>query len=389
MKHRVQKASILGAAFAAVLSLTAFAGVASATPAKLKAQEYPASLSGETGEYQVLGTVVGAVDCDTSLAGSIEGQAQSFAADFSGECQSFSSWHEIEANECQVEPNPYWETYAIGPEGCGPMTVQVGFCQISIPAQGGLEAEYETVAGSPSTVKMTSLTESLTYSTGPSFCSGYNNKTLASGKLLGSWTLSAENSGEEAQDLSLREGVYDSIFEAETYPVELSGSQGMGEVFGTEAGAVECEVASTGSLSEEWEPLVLAPSYSGCEAFSYLNATVDANGCTVMYQGTLNHEARIECPEGEAITITAAFCAIEIPAQTGLSTVGYENTSVEGHGAIEVTPEISGLTYEVTKDGLFCKFNGKGTRTDGTMVGTTTVVGADEAEQPVNIRVNG
>lgn len=384
----MRRVRIVGLLAIAALALTSFPSLASATPGKLAAEQYPASLASSGGNEQSLTTVIGMIGCNTSLVSSIAGEASNFDASLSGTCSSFGSSSAIKANGCEVEFNSYWETYSIGPKGCGPIAVTAGSCTISIPAQTNLSATYATT-GSPGTLKITSEATNLKYTTGKSGCYGNNNVTSESGQLLGSWLVSGKNAEGKANGLSLNTGVYASIFEAERYPVDLIGSQDATNLIATEGGSVQCNNGSlSGGLSGDLEPLVLAPTYTDCTAFGFVEATVAANGCSLRYEGTLTDDMAIACPEGKSIVITAATCTVAIPAQTGLGTIGYSAASVSGHDAIRIAPSVSGLAYTVTKDGFLCPFKGTGTRTNGAYSGETVVHGED-ADGLVNIRVNG
>jgi hypothetical protein len=385
----VRRASIVSVLAIAVLVLTAFASLASATPAKLAAEQYPASLGG-SGE-QTLSTVIGSVGCNTSLTGSAVQEVRTFDASVSGTCSAFGSPSAIKMNGCKFEFNPYWEKYSIGPKGCGPITVMLGTCAISIPPQTNLDASYATVKGSPTTLKVTSGATNLEYTTGKFACYGNNGVTSKSGQFLGSWAVTGKNGEGKADGLSLNEGVYASIFEAERYPANLVGSQDAANpnLMEMEAGKVSCSNATfSGELSSEMELFALSGTYSECEAFGFTEATVAMNGCKYSYTGTLTDEMDIDCPAGKSIAITAATCSVSIPAQAGLSSVGYSSTSVSAHDAIRITPSVGGLAYTVTKDGFFCPFKGTGARTNGTYTGSTIVHGED-ANGLVNIRVNG
>jgi hypothetical protein len=374
----VQKLTRLGLAVCAVLALAAFAGAPAAVAQdKFHASTYPATVSGQAVEAQ-LNTDQGGATCTLSLqAETINAGSPTLTATPSGACKLAGVSRQLETNGCKFILNPDWGTYSIGPKGCGPMTVTLGGCKVSIPAQAGLSAEYENVGGSPETVKFTSTAQNLTYSHPDLNCSGPATET-SDGDLLGGWTLKASPS-----HFWVEEDVYSAGFEAESYPATFSGSSPL-QQFVTEGGSVECAASFAGSASGASNTLSLAPTYTNCKAFGFASATVSSNGCSLVYGAT--GKVSISCPVGNAITVTANNCTVKIPAQSGLASASYENVPVSGRQGILIDSNVAGLSYEVTKDGFACPFAGTGSRTGGTHSGDTVVQGFDSGGARQNIR---
>jgi hypothetical protein len=369
----MRKTKALSLLASLALASMALAGTASAsTPTQVSAERYPASLVGE-GKL-----TMGVLNCTTTtVKGSVTEASRAFTATLTGKC---NGQNELKTNGCKLEFNPYWGTYAIGPSGCGPMTVNAnGLCNISIPSQGLLKATYETLEGTPQKVLITSQATGKYSGCGEKF----------SGPLVGSWVVSGSDSESKADGLLASFAAYDQLFEAESYPATLYGTQGEeSNKIGTEAGKIYCTNTSfTGSMLGGGDMGSLTPTYSSCYAFAGLiKATITVNGCGLLYEGVLSHEMSITCPKEATVIIKAGLCEISIPAQSGLKGVDYGSSELEGRDAIALTNSVTGMTYTVTKDGSLCPFNGTGTRTDGSYTGNTLVQGKDTEGLLENIR---
>jgi hypothetical protein len=76
-------------------------------------------------------------------------------------------------------------------------------------------------------------------------------------------------------------------FEASAYTATATGSSEKGTgFFSTEAGKVECAEHFEGSLTEASSTFTVAPTYTSCSAFGFLEATVAMNGCTYVLHAT-------------------------------------------------------------------------------------------------------
>lgn len=179
---------------------------------------------------------------------------------------------------------------------------------------------------------------------------------------------------------------------AETYPTTLKGVQVGEHAFKFENNAKELK-CPTGTF--EWEMTMartvfaLIPNYGKEEAgkctFAGLAATVKRNGCIFdfhaetkitgdEFKGFMN----ITCTAGNAVTITAVNCEIQIGEQLKLAPVKFLNITLTPaeRNHIRVNPEISkSFKYKVTKDGIGCPLAATGEFGDGTFEGVTTVLG--------------
>jgi len=173
-------------------------------------------------------------------------------------------------------------------------------------------------------------------------------------------------------------------FTASEYPSSFHGSNTSGEeVFSTEAGDVKCDSEFSGEAKEASSSVTAHAEYSECEAFGFVNATVDTEGCDYVFnlpaEGT-TATVDVACGEGESIKITAASCAAEVGAQEDLEHVGFANGTGETEDEVEVTATATEIAYTVTKDGFLCPFSGTGTKEDGsyTTEGAATKITDDE-----------
>jgi hypothetical protein len=374
------RARSAGTFIAVALVFAATLGASSASAA-FGAESYPVSLVG-SGE-QTLSTNYGTVGCTSNLAAEASAQKPVVAAALSGTCSAFGTPKAINANGCKVELNPDWSSYSIGPNGCGPISLTLGTCSITIPAQAGLAASYANVVESGiKKVLVTSQVTNLKYTTGKIGCGGAG--TFENGTLSGSWLITGTVSG-KSTGTYVTSGAQSAAVEAERYPATLSGTQEKGAyAIETEGGPVECGSASfAGSASEISSSVTLTPTYTDCEAFGFTEASVSVNGCSYIYD--VSGDQDIACTGG-SIVITAFTCEVTISAQTGLDDVEFANTSASGRGAIALTSNVSGLAYTVTKDGFLCPFSGGGARSDGTITGQILLRGSADTG-PINIRV--
>ncbi|HET9396290.1 MAG TPA: hypothetical protein VFO36_09555 [Nitrospiraceae bacterium] len=174
-------------------------------------------------------------------------------------------------------------------------------------------------------------------------------------------------------------------FTASSYPATITGSNTKGsEVFKTEGGNVECNSHFVShSQSAASSTLTVTPTYTSCDAFGFLSATVNTEECSYVFHATdtitetepvhrhyWRHHVDVVCPTGQSIKVTASTCKAEIKSQTGLTTVKTENIA---GGSVTVTPDVSGIAYTVTQDGFLCPFGGTGNKTDGKYTGDVTV----------------
>jgi hypothetical protein len=165
-------------------------------------------------------------------------------------------------------------------------------------------------------------------------------------------------------------------FTASAYPATSTGSNTKGsEAFTLDGTSVLCDSHfASHSLAAANSTLTVTPTYSNCEAFGFLNATVNTEGCTYVFHatervsaGVYNHHVDVVCPTGKSIKIEAGTCKAEVKAQNGRTTVKTTNSG----GSVTVQPNTS-VSTTVTQDGFGCPLAGTGTR-NGTYHGHVVV----------------
>jgi hypothetical protein len=167
-----------------------------------------------------------------------------------------------------------------------------------------------------------------------------------------------------------------ALYTASAYPATATGANTKGsEVFTTEGGKVECDSHFvTHSISAASATITATPTYSNCEAFGFLEATINTEGCSYLFHvegsgPSFNNKVDVECGAGKSIKITAGTCKVEIGGQKELKNVV---SSTSGTGVL-VKPSVEGITYTVTQDGFLCPFGGTGTKKDGKYTGEVTI----------------
>jgi hypothetical protein len=174
-----------------------------------------------------------------------------------------------------------------------------------------------------------------------------------------------------------------------SYPATLTGVPEGAKEEGTlspytfeEGMSAECWTEGTsGSLSSASGTFSLHPTFSNCVALGFLEASIDTTGCDYYYElgetlgeGSWSAEASLVCEEGKKLTLTAATCEIQIPAQA-LGTVEVNNASGSIFDDVLIVTDLKGIDYTKTKDGFGCPLKGTGEKSDGTTAGTRTVTG--------------
>jgi hypothetical protein len=158
------------------------------------------------------------------------------------------------------------------------------------------------------------------------------------------------------------------------YPENFTGTNVVGsEVLTMEAGNVECASSFEAHESESSQQWSFHPSYSSCKAFGFLSATVNTEFCDFKYKVTTKtafdaYQGHVDvvCSPSSTIKITAGTCKAEIKAQTGLTTVNFEDETFPALNELKILANISGIAYTVTQDGFGCPFGGTGNKTAAT-----------------------
>jgi hypothetical protein len=181
------------------------------------------------------------------------------------------------------------------------------------------------------------------------------------------------------------------VFTAAKYPATLTGSNPVGkETFTTEGGVVKCASSFHGELTGRTQTLTATPTYTGCEAFGFVEAKVIMNGCnylfhlTTLVPASTTYQAHVDvvCPAGKVIEINAGTCKITIGGQNGLTTVDLQNVA---GGKVSVTPTVANIGYTVTQDGFGCPFAGTGAKGGATYTThQAIIIEGEEKANPAN-----
>jgi hypothetical protein len=156
-----------------------------------------------------------------------------------------------------------------------------------------------------------------------------------------------------------------------TKPATLKGEQTEPAEFTTDAGTITC---STGSFegkttTTESPTQEMSLKYGGCKFLEFINVEVKPNGCSYNFHASGSVDVVGSSCTG--ITFEAASCKVTVPAQNGLTTIGYANQGSGTTRTIKVSPAVSGIKYNTSAGCL----NGAHTGlTDGKYThGATTV----------------
>ncbi|HEX7280182.1 MAG TPA: hypothetical protein VF255_11245 [Solirubrobacterales bacterium] len=188
----------------------------------------------------------------------------------------------------------------------------------------------------------------------------------------------------------------EKLFHSEVAHTEVRGEQHSTEdTFTVNAGTVRCSHATyTGTQSTATASTqTVAPTYSGCKAFGFVNTTIDPNGCGYVFSlsgtpvsGAAPGGVTIECPAGQVITVTAFNCWVTVGPQTRATGITYTNLGAGKTRDVTVDVNLTGLTYtQHSKSFPGCT---NGTFNNGTYTGAATVRGFDTAGEQVGVWVN-
>lgn len=395
----------IGLAVIAALAITAFVGVSSASASSFVFGSYPASYAGGgSGQLKLAGWE--STCSEVWFGGSVGSDATSLTPS----TQSIAGCGygaQLELNGCsmtykpgvETAPGVYGGTIDIGPAGCGPMSISkwgAAWCSsytYSVSPKTGLPAEFENVGSGPSArVKIRIHAQGLNVGAPPPFTgcgsSGEN------GSYEGSWEMSA--GGGVHVDGAAGLFLSGKAFEGERSPESVIGQEDATALPKFTAGGISttCKQADfNGTISAATSALPLTASYGECKsgtppALVKMNTcgyTLNVLNASAPYSGSLD----VACTKaGDAIEVRSyasvakmeedkPICIASIGAQSGLSSVGLANLGSGSSRAVDVTPNLSGYTYNYSRLSAVCPGSGTGgTFSDGKYVGDTTLHGA-------------
>ncbi len=169
--------------------------------------------------------------------------------------------------------------------------------------------------------------------------------------------------------------------------VVLTGKQDTTNVFKTTAGSAECKSVTYSGTSESPASVVkVTPTYSECTCIG-VACTIDTNGCsfTLFAPETVEEppssgkfvttgKVTIDCTGSNEITLTSSKCIIHVPAQGPLGHILYKGTAAGTTSSIDLTANVSGITYKHTEGSGIGKCT-TGMNNTGTLEGTNSVSG--------------
>lgn len=166
------------------------------------------------------------------------------------------------------------------------------------------------------------------------------------------------------------------VLTAASYPALLTGEQQETIAWGWEDGLkTTCnELAVQGELEEPSTTFQLAAVFAECTLSGLTVSPVEMNGCGFHFQLTEEQaedaflgDASLVCPEGEKVVVTWLNCEIQVPAQIVKEGATFVNQT--GSGDVALRLELSGITFEKTKDPVGCALTGLGYNNTGTLTG--------------------
>jgi hypothetical protein len=165
-------------------------------------------------------------------------------------------------------------------------------------------------------------------------------------------------------------------FTSASYPSTITGEGGISAAETITLGPtdhnlrVECHHSTYhGTLSAASSTLTISPTYSECTTFG--SVSLSTEGCVYVFHATSTSSSTfdIEYPAGKSIKIISGTCEIAIGTQTGLKYVSTKNNA----GHLDVTLNVSGITYTNVKDGFLCPLTGTGHRTGATYTSASAI----------------
>jgi hypothetical protein len=178
-------------------------------------------------------------------------------------------------------------------------------------------------------------------------------------------------------------GASASTFMAESYPVQLVGSQIVAEPheFEVNAQTITCSTvsfATSASISTASTTVTVHPNYSSCTTFGFIGSTVTTTGCDYVLHSAETVEADkydgmvdVVCSGTNKIIIKGGGCRLQIGSQSGLGTVRFENNTAASPKDVKVVASVNGIVGEVTESHFPCAHELGGF--EGSYAGGTTV----------------
>jgi hypothetical protein len=385
------------------LALVAFAAAALAViPAAASASggfvagSYPATMHGSQLTDLSVSVGAGGVTCKTgekplTFAATLSKPSPSLAT--SSVTDPTCSGGSLETKGCQLEFHPGAGTFDIGPPGCGPIKLFRSGCVGSpylVPSQTGIPAGYvNSGSGTEANVHITLKGEGLENTNPEGLCkfSGTHKDLKISGELKMAATDAKGNPiGTSAVSGGLSLGLFfaggpeagegEPRLAATEYPVRLTGERFFDEPFigqitlfeynGVKVSCPTAELEGGELAGPQYTEFNLNAKYSGCTLNKH-ETTVAMRSCHYRFSNfepavlsEYRSVAAISCSkEGDKISLSAAGCTLEFPAQTLSGETGISNIPEGYNSTVVAMMSATGVHYTKTP-GCEVLYFGKG-----------------------------
>jgi hypothetical protein len=132
----------------------------------------------------------------------------------------------------------------------------------------------------------------------------------------------------------------------------------------------------TAAASGTSETIKVKPSYSNCNAFGFLSATVNTAGCEYKFNANTTTMDLEGCTAG-GINVVISGCSSFVPNQTGINGITYGNTNTAPNRTMDVKTASNNIKANVTSANLFgCPLTEGGKHNTGKYNGETGMMGA-------------
>jgi hypothetical protein len=257
-----------------------------------------------------------------------------------------------------------------------------GLCTIKYPAQTALATVTFANSGGHSrnrTITATFNVSGLSFSRVGALC------PKGTATYTGTSVLKGSKEGKPEGIYLYKEQVIDPArFEAEGYSAAVEASTSGGWSINAGSREYGCSAASAGNgVLEAASSEISEHLTKNMTCYWFGNFTVKTNGCSLTLKGVTSEPSEtgtvadgtggIACPAGKKIEFTDnQACHYEIPAQSGLNSVHFEDT---GSGATRgITAKLALTKIKYTSTGAACP-HGTGTFEDGGLEGTWNLTG--------------
>lgn len=364
----MKTAKALGLAICSALVLTAMVGASAASAQQFRAEEYPATATGQTSTFKFTTWEKGPTWTCTSATGNGTIAAASTTlsltptfsvcqwAGFSGVTTKMNSCKLVFNNSGEPLINTGTMNISCSTEGDQIEVTAGGLCTLKIPAQSARgPVEYSDAAGLQGYQRKINVTPNATgfkYSVAGVFCPGKVG-SFEDGVMSGNWLVKGKNEQHEVGVyLGNEQSANLPMFVAESYPetvnaslVEASSSFAFPNVTGAEG--FSCSTLNGNGLIDgipDGQLTLALRAWSGCGA----PVSIKRNGCSFTLAGPIGGSGSLalECPAGKEVVVSAPLsCVVSIPPQGGLSTVKYTETGSGSARVVTAEAEIKTLKF--------------------------------------------